>query len=483
MYHPQKKSPNKILWTIMLGILGFHLIALVIFGGFTVYDALKAKDPAFEEPPPAEKIERVQLEYKVRMQEKQKQSQRPKQKLQVKQISEMKMPDMNIQVPNLNNTANIGRFGNGNFGNIGDGGGLNLGNVSVNLFDIKAKGEKFLFVVDVRRELMQDAKGGIPTYNVIKNDIIRLVNELPSGVLFNMLLFDGASLEIWKPQLVAATATNKEEFEKWLLPVNSSATNLGVRSRNYRPAAFNQPFASRLMTSYGLTTAGALEQRSDAIYICRANSIVLTTAGALEQRPDAIYILSDSLPSLEDLREEDRRTPEEIRKSQEDYLDRVKSQTDFETLQEYQAARLKTTSEMSKRISEFKRNENKARTAKGIAPRVYSSSENSRLRNDMEKEVSKLDFYVPGVEGAKMIDRDSIPEGEVEDWLETQLRLQFDQNFDDRPQLNAIIFRGEDEGFSEEQEDAVDDYVDRFDGDYRVLIGLGEINSASARSE
>ena len=114
----------------MLGILGIHLLALVIFGSWTVYQAVMPKDPTFDEPPPMEKIERVQLEYKVRMQEKQKQSQRPKQKLQVKQISQMNMPEVDIQVPNINSNSAIGRLGNGNFGNLGDGGGLSLGEVS-----------------------------------------------------------------------------------------------------------------------------------------------------------------------------------------------------------------------------------------------------------------------------------------------------------------------------------------------------------------
>ena len=121
----------------------------MIFGGITLYEAMRPLDADFEDPPPAEKIERVKLEYKVRMQEKQKQSARPKQKLQVQSVNNVNMPDLDIQVPNLGSSGNVGRFGDGRFGEL-EGGSLGIGEVSVDLFDIKSKGEKFLFVIDVR---------------------------------------------------------------------------------------------------------------------------------------------------------------------------------------------------------------------------------------------------------------------------------------------------------------------------------------------
>ncbi|MGE9290185.1 MAG: hypothetical protein ACQKBT_04290, partial [Puniceicoccales bacterium] len=117
---------------------------------------------------------------------------------------------------------------------------------------------------------------------------------------------------------------------------------------------------------------------------------------------------------------------------------------------------------------------------KGIPPRVYTGSENHRLRTQMEKKVAK-DFkdYVPYVRGFDSNEYQAIPKREVEDWLEMQQRLFFDQNADERPQVNAIVFRGKDEKVTEAQEDAMDDFVDHFDGDYRILIGLGQIDSSS----
>ena len=451
----------------MLGILGIHLLALIAFGSWTVYQAVVPKDPTFEEPPPVEKIERVQLEYKVRMQQQQKKSQRPKQKLQVKQVSDIAMPDMDIAVPNINGSGGIGRFGEGGFGDLGDGGGLSLGEVSVDLFDIKAKGEKFLFVVDVRPDLLQDKKGGIPTYDVIKKDVIGLVNDLPSGVLFNMILFDRARMEIWRPNLVPATSTNKEAFAEWIAPVNSSLKEKGVRTRNFRPKAEEQPLGKRI--------------RSDSWNA--GNAQFMAMIAALEQQADAIYILSDSLPSLENIKERLAKDEKALEDQRENYLDRIKEATEFDSIEEYKKARKATSDEVSRRAREFKERENKARQKKGIPPRVYTRGENNQLRSRMEKVVAK-DFkdYVPYVRGYNSNEYDPIPERELRDWIEMQQRLIYDQNNDERPQLNAIIFKGEDETVSESEEDNIDDFVDIFDGDYRVLIGLGKIDSGDVRN-
>ncbi len=450
----------------MLGILAIHLLALAAFGGWTVYQAVMPKDPTFDEPPPMERIERVQLEYKVRLQEQQKKSQRPTQKLQVQQIANIEMPNFDAQVPTLTGSGGLGRFGEGGFGSLGDGEGLSLGEISVDLFDIKAKGEKFLFVIDVRKDLLQDKKGGIPTYNVIKEDITRLVNELPSGVLINMILFEGSRMEIWRPELAPATASNKQAFAEWLAPVNTGPDSTGIRDRNYTPDAFQQPMAERLLSRGG-----------------SGNRVLLATVGALEQKPDAIFFLVDDIPALDSLRERLIVDEKEMEKRRKEYLDRIKAATSFNSIEEYEEARKKTAAQVRREVEAFKKRENEARKAKGLPPRVYTWGENHQLRQRMEEVVEKKsDDYVPWVRGLDRDDQPLIPEREVLAWLEQQMRLNFDQHADERPQLNAIIFRGKDEGFSEAQEEAVDDFVDLFGGDYRILEGLGQIDSEAARN-
>jgi len=456
MYHPKKNPPNPILWSIIGGILLLHVIALVVFGGFTLYEAIRPTDPTFDEPPPAEKIDRVKLEYKVRMPELQQKSTRPKQKLQVRSVENVAMPDVSIQVPTLGDTGNIGRFGGGNFGDLGDGGGLDVGGVSVELFDIKAKGEKFLFVIDVDKDLLQDSKGGIPTYDVIKEDLTRLIMDLPSGILFNVMLFDRGRVELWRPNLVAASKANKESFSKWLEPINSSPQNVGVRNRNYTPKSWNTEVAQNLLRTQW----------------AKGNDIYVTTMGILEQRPDAVYLFTDELPSMGPATYRDGANEEAVEK---EYLDRLRD-AGYSSVEAYEAARKRTSEKIKDRIASIKQNEANKRKKSGLPPRVYSRSEENDLRRKVVNDLKKNDPDFVAAIHRRPIDSE-YSEREMESFYERLMRLEYDQNAKQRPALNAIIFKGADEEWTDEQDDNVDDFIDYFDGEYRVLKGLGAIDS------
>jgi len=458
VYRPRKMKPNRILWGILTAILAIHLFALAIFGGITLFEAIKPADSTFEEPPPAEKIERVQLEYKVRMQEKQKQSARPKQKLQVKSVQNLAMPEVDIQVPNLNATSNIGRFGSGGFGNLGDGSGLDVGSVSVDLFDLKSKGEKFLFIIDVERELMTDAKGGLFTYNVIKKDLMEQIGTLPSGVLFNVMIFDEKEIEIWRPNLVPAIDSNKNDFEQWLTPINSSASRIGVRKANFSPVSWKE--------------GNFLLLEKKAVHWHEQIDKFLIGAAMLEQRADVIYIFTDSLPGMH----EAEYYSDENRDEFEERFSKLVRREGFDSIEQYEKRRNEVRPRVDKEIEKFKKRENAERAKKNLPPRVYNSVQDFHLRMDMEKEledeIDNFPTYIP-----EKRNYTQIRERDMEDSYERLIRFYYDQNNDERPVLNAVIFKGEDEAWTAEQDDGVDDFVDLFNGDYRVLKGLGSIDT------
>jgi len=462
MYRPTKKPPNKIFWSIVFGILALHLVGLTIFGGVVLFESLKPDDDPFEEPPQAEKIDPVQIEFKRNFQEKQKKTQRPKQKLQVQSVGNLSMPDVDIQVPNLSNNADIGRLGGG-FGDLG-GSALGVGDISISLFDVKSKGQKFVFAINVDKNLLADAKGGIPTYRVIKEDILGVVEDLPSGVLFNVILYSDSRMEAWKPQMVPATQTNKKSLAEWIAPVNTGLDSVGVRKTNYRPEAWQVPLVAEKLSKHAYRVG---------------NHIPMVTAGLLEQKPDGIFILSNTLPALDDAgyRSFGDNTPEEVREIR---LEWVEDQG-LDSLEQYQRMRQKVMSKVRKLIAEFKRKENENRRKAGKPPRVYTDGENSRLRMKMEKRIAKdIDDYAPRMPShlGRETEWVQIEEKEMEGFFDRLLRQYYDQSGDDRPQLNAIIFKGEDEEVSREEEDKIDDFVDFFDGDYRILKGLGRIDSS-----
>lgn len=468
MYHPKKSKPNKILWSIFTSVAIFMMVTLAIFGGITLYEVIYAGDPDFDEPPPAERIDRVPLEYQVRLQQQQQQSSRPQQRLQVDTVANVSTPDLDIQVPDLNNPSNLGRVGDGSFGGLGDGSGLGIGQITVEMFDLRASGESFLFVIDVRRDLMQDAKGGIPTYAVIKEDLIRVIDELPSGVLFNVMLYDHVSrMEVWEQALVPATDSNKRRFAEWLKPVNTSLNSMGIRSNNFRTRSWQSDAARKLLT---------IRDR-------KFNRDLLILMAALEMQPDAIYIFTDDLPSMDSGVERSTGTNPNYERQMRDFEREVR-RAGFDSVEDYRRQRQRFSQRVTQRMNEFKQQENRRRESQGIAPRVYTGQEDRDLRNRIEQEFSRTDDYVPHIGGAPQQNphvHTPIRRREVNEAFDRLMRMYYDQHAQQRPMLNAVIFRGADEEWTREQDRQVRELVRSFDGDHRVLKGLGAIDTEAAR--
>jgi len=176
----------------------------------------------------------------------------------------------------------------------------------IHVFDIDALGEKLLFLIDVEPQLMIDSRGGMLTYNVIKQEVIKLVQGLPSGILFNAILFHDEGMHAWKPSLQSATAGNKQDFTEWLTPVNATKAEVGLPEggSNFKPNLWADEFPQRLFT------------RSRG-----GNAKTLVALGALEMKPDVIYFFSNYLPSPESLVE----IPDEWSDRKGDaFLDRAK---------------------------------------------------------------------------------------------------------------------------------------------------------------
>ncbi|HRE08346.1 MAG TPA: hypothetical protein PKX00_22195 [Opitutaceae bacterium] len=91
---------------------------------------------------------------------------------------------------------------------------------------------KVVFVVDVSRDLMDIRKGGFKAFGVIRDEMMRLVAELPPSAQFGVVLFGGAAgdINVFAPQLTPATVAAKETFFAWIRPVNARPDRLGTHS-------------------------------------------------------------------------------------------------------------------------------------------------------------------------------------------------------------------------------------------------------------
>ena len=78
----------------------------------------------------------------------------------------------------------------------------------IEIFGVKGKGEKLFLILDTNDQMLIDEMGGIPAYNIIKDEMIRIVEELPPTALFNICVFHyaaGQAQYTLFPSLVSAS--------------------------------------------------------------------------------------------------------------------------------------------------------------------------------------------------------------------------------------------------------------------------------------
>lgn len=77
----------------------------------------------------------------------------------------------------------------------------------------------------------------------------------------------------------------------------------------------------------------------------------------------------------------------------------------------------------------------------------------------------------------------SIEQRDVERYFKDLLDVEYEDKNQTPPSINVVLFLAGDENFSEAQEDKLKDYTRFFDGKYRIIRGLDQIQSARSAKE
>lgn len=218
-----------------------------------------------------------------------------------------------VALPEMPELPSMGASGFGSFGGMGQGLGITGSGMATSLGDgtgiggrgfmsqtflgtTSQKTSKVVFVVDTSRDLMDIRKGGFRAFQIIREEIIRLINRLPPGAQFNVILFDesGArpdsydvNVNLFQRELVQATSANKKEFFEWMTPVNAQLSNLGPHSATRRTGWRRQPpppdsgiDPNLAPPLWSRATTAAFEMGAEVIYV------VTGGAGELRKRVD-----------------------------------------------------------------------------------------------------------------------------------------------------------------------------------------------------
>lgn len=269
--HPHRRRGP---WAVVLAAsIGFHVVLALIFASVRIYEYVQSDDAQFETPPPPERIDPLKLEYQVQLRQRQQDSATPRpQRILVNPVSELNPPPLEAVAPPIA-AAGVSLDGAGRGqggGGLGAGFGrtaINLAASQVNFFGIRSRAERVLLVVDYSRYMVEDPKGGIPAFRLVKAELEAMVRALAPGTLFNVAFVQFETLGLFKPQPVPALDEHKAELGAWLAALRPPSTGGSPSgTQNYALQGTYEPLGVKTRHWARAVQAGT-EMGVDAIFM------------------------------------------------------------------------------------------------------------------------------------------------------------------------------------------------------------------------
>ena len=210
----------------MVVTVGLHAVFAVVAITIVAVHAIKKEPAEFV----AEPVARIQPKLK-KLQVPVDASKAPKAPKLRQNIVAPKVKNVAISLPTtIGVVGGISTTGSG-FG--GGAGGVGFEMPEVKIFGVESKAERIMLILNGRHEMSSDSLGGAYGYEVIKGECLKLIEGLPSTVVFNMIVFDGDSGQMLFPDMRPAIPDNVQQAKSWLDPLNKvvgTKTKYGIRT-------------------------------------------------------------------------------------------------------------------------------------------------------------------------------------------------------------------------------------------------------------
>ena len=444
---PGKKNKiNPLLMKVIVVSVVLHVIGAVIAGSITFINYIK-NDTKFEEPPP-EQVEEPPPEVKVDIMPEQP-KQQFEQKLTMPSTSNISIDKLDFSLPDMDQSFTVSAAVGGSGGSmLGTVGSIGMGLSTVDIFGLKSKAERFLVLIDANRRMVADNKGGLNSYQIIKNEVANVVKKFSPGTLFNVILFDRNKVLYFRPKLIAASTEVYNELVDWIAPINADPMTIGLEG-NQQAVPIDLKILPKELVHQALPNIQ-----------WDGNQIGLVTQLALEQNADAIFILTGYHRGFEELRRPMNKTEAkewEREKNSPSYQNKLKKHVE-------------EIPEMTKQIKEKLAEINEERASRGQPPRILKDPSN------IYKSAAEL-----GLEWKNKHPGDApsfvIEPKEIEDYFEKVIGACYQYQ---EPSVNVILFLAGDEEFSDEWKKQLRKYVRFFNGDERIVRGADEISDAAS---
>ena len=147
--------------------------------------------------------------------------------------------------------------------------GIDIGAPKFKFLGIRGEGEKVVFVLDASEDMLSKESGGAEACEYIRRELNKVISELPSSVLFNAVLYDGDTVDGFRPGMVPITATNRLALSEWIEPFwkTGGETGLSADQNTYVPETVYETAIGDETRGWVRALQAALEQRPDTIFI------------------------------------------------------------------------------------------------------------------------------------------------------------------------------------------------------------------------
>lgn len=142
-----------------------------------------------------------------------------------------------------------------------------LGLPKFKYLDVRASGEKLVFLLDASRMMTSERLGGAIVGTYIKDQLLKTLTALPESVQFNVILYDGRTVATFRPSLAFVSAESLGELKEWLLPVLNPLYPFTPEKNSYIPSIGYKTAINREVSSVARAMQAALEQLPDTLFI------------------------------------------------------------------------------------------------------------------------------------------------------------------------------------------------------------------------
>lgn len=465
---PPKKRLSKRLLEILAISAVAHLAILILFGGYTVYRYVIPSAADFEEPPPMIEETPPPTSVEVSIQRPPPAS-LPGRDLAVQAVGSIAINAVpasalgfqeSFFVADTSTTSGMSSLRLGGSSSIG------LGVSEISVFGIRDSGERILFAVDTGRNMLLDSKGGLYSYNAIKEELIRLINGLSPGTLFNVILFEGTRRPsvLFRPSMVPAIPQNFDAFNRWFMPINQRADQVGLTGTGIP--------VSRALVSHpvGQTFAANDERWPPQPWLIQ---------NALEQDADLIYVITANWGGFSNLLR--TITERELQQIERDKA-RLEATSAF---QREHAAHMEEKTRLREVIRQREAAEAAERRQRNLPPRVWiHNSVDSRHGFHERRRAYDIPMRNRDPRPAELFWPRESPiyrhePRQVEDYFRNYLRAFYRDQNKPIPRMNVILFLAEDEELSRERVTEIRSFLRHFNnGQMRELRGLAAIQAS-----